>query len=169
MLRRMMMFPTLAAALVLAACGESPTGAAELTDDFALVMFGEEGEALEGTLGTQEGAPFDGRTRRPIFPDSLQLSDEQRAERLSLRMAFRAEHEAELDSLRNIFQEARLARLDGATRAEVRAILETGRPIAEALRPDVRALHEALRAVLTDAQREWLDANRRPRRFAPRP
>ena len=29
----------------------------------------------------------------------------------------------------------------GATREEVRAILVTGRPIAEALRPDVVALH----------------------------
>ncbi len=168
MLRRVVMFPSLMAALVLAACAEAPTTATALTDDFALVMFGEEGAALEGTMGPQAGAPFDGRTRRPVFPDSLQLTDEQRAEMLALRMAFRAEHEAELDSLRDVFQQARLARLEGATREEVRAILETGRPIAEALRPDVLALHEALRAVLTDAQRAWLDAHHRPRRFGPR-
>lgn len=169
MLRRVVMFPSLMVALVLAACSEAPTAATALTDDFALVMFGDAGAALEGTMGPQAGAPFDGRTQRPVFPDSLQLTDGQRAEMLTLRMAFRAEHEAELDSLRNIFQQARLARLEGATREEVRAILETGRPIAEALRPDVQALHEALRAVLTDAQRAWLDAHRPPRRFGPRP
>lgn len=169
MLRRLALFPALAATLVLAACGESPTESTALTDDFALVMFGEQGSALEGTMGTQEGAPFDGRTQRAIFPDSLRLTDEQRAQMLTLRMAFRADNAAQLDSLRDIFREARLARLEGATRAEVRAILETGRPIAEALRPEVQALHEALRAVLTDAQRAWLDAQRRPRRFGPRP
>lgn len=169
MFRRVVMVPALAAALVLAACGESPTGATTLTDDFALVMFGDAGSALEGTMGPQAGVPFDGRTRRPAFPDSLQLTDEQRAEMLALRMAFRAEHEAELDALRDIFQQARLARLEGATREEIRAILETGRPIAEALRPDVLALHDALRAVLTDAQRAWLDAHHRRRHFGPRP
>ena len=169
MLRRFALFPALAAALVLAACGESPTESTTLTDDFALVMFGEEGAALDGTMGTQDGVPFDGRTRRPVFPDSLRLTDAQRAEMLALRMAFRAENEAQLDSLRDIFREARLARLEGATRAEVRAILETGRPLAEALRPKVRALHEALQAVLTDAQRAWLAANRPARRFGPRP
>lgn len=169
MLRRLALFPALAATLVLAACGESPTESMAQTDDFALVMFGEQGSALEGTMGTQQGAPFDGRTQRATFPDSLRLTDEQRAQMLALRMAFRAENEAQLDSLRDIFREARLARLEGATRAEVRAILETGRPIAEALRPKVRALHEALRAVLTDAQRAWLDAHRPARHFSPRP
>ena len=170
MLRRLTVIPTLMAALVLAACAEAPTGVTTRTDDFALVMFGEAGEALEGTMGEQDGAgPFDGRSIRPVFPDSLALTPEQRAQMLELRIAFRAEHEPQLDSLRNIFQQARLARLEGATREEVRAILETGRPIAEALRPHVIALHEALRAVLTDAQRAWLAANRPMRRFGPRP
>lgn len=167
---RRLLFPTLAASLVLAACAESPLGPTVSTEDYALVMFGEYGSALEGTMGAETGPrPFDGRSIRPAFPDSIALTDEQRAQMLTLRMAFRAEHQAELEALRDIFQEARLARLEGATREEVRAILVTGRPIAEALRPDVRALHEALRAVLTDAQRAWLAANRPPQRFGPRP
>jgi Spy/CpxP family protein refolding chaperone len=169
MLRRLALFPALAATLALAACGESPTEGTTLTDDFALVMFGEQGTALEGTMGTQDGTPFDGRTQRPVFPDSLQLTNQQRAEMLALRMAFRADNAAQLDSLREVFRAARLARRDGGSRSEVRTMLETGRPIAEALRPKVRALHEALRAVLTDAQRAWLDAQRRPRRFGARP
>jgi Spy/CpxP family protein refolding chaperone len=169
MLRRLLLLPTLSAALLLAACDESVTGSTAVTDDFALVMFGAEGEALEGTMGPQGPQPFDGRSIRPLLPDSLALSDDQRAQMLALRMAFRAEHEAQLDSLRTIFQQARQARLTGASREEVLAILQTGRPIAQALRPEVQALHQALRAVLTDAQRAWLDANRPQRRFRPRP
>jgi Spy/CpxP family protein refolding chaperone len=168
---RRLLLPTLAASLVLAACAESPFGSTTTaTEDYALVMFGEYGSALEGTMGPETGPrPFDGRSIRPVFPDSIALSDEQRAAMLELRIAFRAEHEEELDALRDIFQQARLARLEGATREEVRAILATGRPIAEALRPDVVALHEALRALLTDEQRAWLAAHRPPRRFGPRP
>ena len=168
---RRLLFPTLAASLVLAACAESPLGTTSaLTEDYSLVMFGETGSALEGTMGVESGPrPFDGRSIRPAFPDSLALTDAQRASMLALRQAFRAEHQTQLDSLRAVFQAARAARLDGATREEIRAILATGRPIAEALRPDVIALHEALRAVLTDAQRAWIAANRPPRNFGPRP
>jgi len=169
MLRRLFT-PALATVLLLAACELPSTGptAATLGEDYALAMFGEPGTALEGTMGPHVGPrPFDGRTGRPPLPDSLKLSDEQRAEMDSIRAAFRTANEEALDSLRDIFQEARTARMAGASREEVRAILETGRPIAQALRPAVIALHEALRAVLTDAQRAWIETHR-PRRF-PRP
>jgi Spy/CpxP family protein refolding chaperone len=154
----------LTALLVVTAC-ELPTGSSSSAigeGDYALVMFGEPGASLEGTMGPQSGPrPFDGRTGRPPLPDSLKLTDEQHASIDSLREAFRAEHQTTLDSLKAIFEEARAARLAGATREEVHAILLTGRPLADALRPDVQALHEAIRAVLTDAQRAWLDAHRR--------
>lgn len=163
MLKRLAV-PALALALVTGACSESPTATLAADDDYALVMFGETGTALEGTMGEQPaGRPFDGRSGRRGFPEGLELTDEQRAEMHALREAFRAEHAEALDALRAIFQEAREARRNGATREEVRAILEEGRATAEALRPHVRALHEALRAVLTDAQREFLE-NRRHRR-----
>lgn len=164
---RRALFPVVAASLVLAACSESPTdsSASLAADDYALVLFGEMGAALEGTLGEQPaGRPFDGRSGRPALPDSLKLTDEQKAAMHALREAFRAEHAEELAALRAIFEEAREARRDGATREEVRAILVEARPIVEALRPYLQALHEALRAILTDAQRAWLDAHRRPHR-----
>lgn len=159
---RRLMFPALALTFAIAACGESPTSSAATleSEDYALVMFGEAGAALEGTLGEQSDRPFDGRTRWARLPDSLQLTDEQRAEMQALREAFRAEYADELAALREIFQEARAARRAGASRREVRAILAEARPIVEALRPAVQALHEALRAVLTDEQRAWLEANR---------
>lgn len=160
---RRLLFPALALTFAVAACSESPTSTASTrdADDYALVMFGEAGSALEGTMGASPGdRPFDGRTGWARLPDSLQLSDAQRAEMRALREAFRVEHADELAALRAIFMEARAARRAGASRAEVREILAEGRPIVEALRPFVQALHEALRAVLTDEQRAWLEANR---------
>lgn len=160
---RRLLFPALALTIAVAACSESPTSASSApdADDYALVMFGEAGSALEGTLGTQSGdRPFDGRTGWGRLPDSLQLSDAQRAEMRALREAFRVDHADELAALRAIFMEARAARRAGASRADIREILAEGRPIVEALRPFVQALHEAVRAVLTEEQRAWLAANR---------
>lgn len=168
MLRRSFLFTALAA-LTVSACDLSPTGtdSAALGDDYALAMFGEPGTALEGLMGPQVGPrPFDGRSGRPTLPDSLAITDEQRAAADALREAFSAENEAALAELRAIFEEARAARQSGATRAEVREILLEGRPIAFSLRPAVHELHVALRALLTDAQRAWIDAHR-PRRFPP--
>lgn len=165
MLRRLL-FPALALTVAITACGESPTGTSTAleADDYALVMFGEAGAALEGTMGAQPGdRPFDGRSGWARLPDSLRLTDEQRAEMHALREAFRLEHADELAALRAIFMEARAARRAGASRIEIRAILAEARPIVEALRPAVVELHEALWDVLTDAQKAWILAHRRMR------
>ncbi|MFM8566659.1 MAG: hypothetical protein ACKOCV_03080 [Gemmatimonadota bacterium] len=149
--------------LGLAACAESSTAPAVASseDDYALVMFGEMGSALEGTLGTQPSTqPMDGRSWMARLPDSLALTTAQKTAITALRVSFRQTNAAALDSLRQIFVKARDARRAGATREEVRAILVTGRPIAEALRPKVLALHLASWSVLSDAQRAWLIANR---------
>jgi Spy/CpxP family protein refolding chaperone len=171
---RKLIAPALAATLVLAACESSTAPAATTSeDDFALVMFGEAGTSLENTMGPQAGdRPFDGRSAFPPLPDSLRLTQAQRDSITALRTRFRTANQSTLDSMKAIFEAAKTARQGGATREEVRAILVTGRPLAEALRPKVIILHLAIRAVLTDAQRAWLEANR-PRRFpmpmGPRP
>lgn len=176
-LSKRLMIPALAATVALTACELTPTGpsAAELSEDYALVVFGDAGAALEGMMGPQDGMrPFDGRTGRPQLPDTLRLSTEQLAAIAALREEFRTAHADEIAALKAIFDEARAARRDGATRAEIRAILAEGRVIHEALRPDVQALHEAIRAVFTDAQRAWIAANRpigprpHPRPMGPR-
>lgn len=161
---RLRNLPLLALAFGLAAC-ESPTAAtlASPDEDYALVMFGEIGSALEGTLGTQSGSrPMDGRTWMARLPDSLAITATQRTAIGALRAAFRQNNTAALDSLRQVFVRAREARRAGATQEQVRAILVTGRPIAEALRPKVLSLHLAIWSVLSDSQRAWLIANRPP-------
>ena len=166
MLRKLLL-PALAASLVLSACDQSPTepaaeAAAEAAEDYALVMFGEAGAALEGTMGTAPttGA-FDGATAFHQLPDRIALSPEQIAAIRALREAFRTEHQTEISALRAIFQEARAAHAGGATREEVRAILMQGRAIALALRPAVIELHLAVWDLLTDAQRMWLRLHHR--------
>lgn len=160
---RKLLAPTLAAALVLSACDQSPTEpAAEAVEDYALVMFGEAGAALEGTMGTAPASgSFDGATAFHRLPDRIALSDEQIAAIRALREAFRTEHQTELAALRAIFQEARAAHEGGATREEVREILMEGREIARALRPAVIELHLAVWDLLTDAQRAWLRLHHR--------
>jgi hypothetical protein len=167
MLRRIIAPAVLAVSLTLAACDtSSSTGSTAPAQDYALVMFGEAGSSLEGTMGTPptDGRPFDGRTYRREFPDSIALSEEQKAEIAALRAAFRAEHATELDSLRTIFQAARAAHEAGATREEIRAILEEGRDIAIAIRVDLVDLHYAIWNVFTDAQKAWI-VSHRPRRL----
>jgi hypothetical protein len=160
---RKLIAPALAATLVLAACDQGSTApmTAQVDDDYALVMFGEVGSSLEGTMGTQPSrGPFDGRTFRRPFPDSIKLSQVQIDSIAALRLAFRTEHAAQLDSMKTIFEAARTARQGGATREEVRAILVTARPIALALRVDVVDLHYAIWSVFTDAQKRWVVAHR---------
>lgn len=159
--------PALAATLVLAACDQGTTApaTAQVDDDYALVMFGEVGSSLEGTMGPQPArGPFDGRTFRREFPDSIKLSQTQIDSIAALRLTFRTAHAAQIDSLQAVFQAARTARQAGATREEVRAILETGRSLAIAIRVDLVDLHYAVWQVFTPAQRAWIVAHR-PRRM----
>jgi hypothetical protein len=161
--------PVLALSVALAGCDKSPTAldtaqTQAALDDYAMVMFGQDGAALAGTMGRLENGHhrFDGGSAFDRLPDSLALTTEQTDSIQALRAAFAADHQAALDSLHTIFAAARTAREGGATREEVRAILMDARPIAMAIRMDVRALREAIWAVLTDAQRAWLaDHHRR--------
>ena len=158
--------PALVATLVLAACDQASTepAATQTDEDYALVMFGEAGSSLEGTMGSQPATrPFDGRTFRRPFPDSIALSQTQIDSIAALRAAFRAAHAPQIDSLKAIFEQARAAKDAGATREEIRAILVTGRPLAIALRVDVVDLHYAVWQVYTPAQKAWI-VSHRPRR-----
>jgi len=146
--------------LVVTACA-SPTMPIMPAEDYSLVMFGEQGSSLEGTMGAQPAShPVDGRTGVAPLPDSLKLTAQQIAAIKLLRDNFKEANKARLDSLHNIFTRARDARRNGATREQIHAILVTARPIAQALRPAVFQLHVAIRAVFTPAQRAWLDAHR---------
>jgi Spy/CpxP family protein refolding chaperone len=142
--------PFVAAALLFAACDSAPTENAAIDEpSFEMVLeTAGEGEAAGMLL---ERAP-----------EALRLTTEQKAAIRRINEEFRAAHRADVEALRAITREAMAARRAGATPEQVRAILETSRPVRERLGTAFRGLREAIAAVLTDAQRAWLrDNNRR--------
>jgi len=80
------------------------------------------------------------------------LTDAQKGQVKVLADAFTNAHKSSLDSLRAIMEAARAAREAGKTPEEIRAIMETGRPINEALAPARREYMKAVEQILTPAQ-----------------
>lgn len=104
-------------------------------------------------------APADGRGPGAPLPDSLRLSDAQKAQIQALVVAFMTANAADIATLQATFDAARRAIRSGASRDSVRAILDAAKPVADRLRAAADALHAAIAAVLTDAQRAWIAAH----------
>jgi Spy/CpxP family protein refolding chaperone len=162
-----------ATTLVLAACDKSPTQPSltaqlDQVDPYVLTFSATNGLPSgpfhipgPGSLGNARGpgAPF---------PDSLKLTAAQQAAIQALRDAFATAHAADLAKLQAIHDQARAAIQAGKPRAEVRAIIETARPVLESLKGAFDALRTAIEAVLTPAQKAWIAAHR-PDGPPPRP
>lgn len=80
------------------------------------------------------------------------LTDVQKSQVNQLAAAFTKDHAAQLDSLRTIMEAARAAREAGKTPDEIRAIMETGKPIGDALAPARKQFSESVTSLLTPAQ-----------------
>ena len=80
------------------------------------------------------------------------LSDAQKGQVRALSDAFGKAHAAQLDSLRTIMEAARQAREAGKAPEEVRAIMEAGKPINDALAPARKEFGETVVTYLTPAQ-----------------
>jgi uncharacterized protein (DUF305 family) len=80
------------------------------------------------------------------------LTDNQKAQVRSLSDAFVKAHSAQLDSLKTIGEAARAARQAGQTPEQVRAIMEQGKPIMDALAPAQKEFRETIVTYLTPAQ-----------------
>jgi Spy/CpxP family protein refolding chaperone len=143
-----------AAAAFMAACDNAAT--APNADDAALLQFDAQATIDSASL-VPRGPAYD----RAGPPDSLKLTDAQRAAIKALHDAFLAAHQAQFDQLKAIHDEARAAIEAGKTREEVRAILAKARPIMEAMKADFEALRAAIAAILTPAQQAWAAAHRR--------
>jgi len=128
--------------------------------DYAFVLFGEAGMALEGMLGTQSAKPFDGSTAGlERLPEGLKLTAEQRSAIAALRAAFMESQRDRLQALRATLERARLAREAGDSKEEIRAIRMEAITIARSMRGSVQVLHANIRNILTPEQRAWLRAN----------
>ena len=136
---------SLAAILTLtAACSDSP--AEPQTVDTSA-------DALAAEVAYSAAAP-------DPFPDSLRLSDEQKARIASLTQEFQAATAADRAAVEAIVRQARERQRAGGTRDEVRAILETARPIQQRIGEAHRELRAQILAVFTAAQRAWLEERR---------
>jgi uncharacterized protein (DUF305 family) len=80
------------------------------------------------------------------------LTDNQKAQVKTLADAFVKAHSAQLDSLKTIAEAARAAREAGQTPEQIRAIMEQGKPIADALAPAQKEFRETVVTYLTPAQ-----------------
>jgi Spy/CpxP family protein refolding chaperone len=96
----------------------------------------------------RRGGPPGGRCA--MTADSL--TDVQKGQVHALVQGFTQAHSAQLDSLRAIMEAARAARQAGKTPDEVRAIMESGKPIADELAPARKEFHDSVEKLLTSAQ-----------------
>jgi Spy/CpxP family protein refolding chaperone len=98
----------------------------------------------------------------PIWrlPTDLALTSAQEAQIRTLIEQFRQATRADHEALAAIQREARAAAQAGKTRAEIQAILQQGEAIRQRLATAERALRDSLLAVLTPAQRAWLESQR---------
>lgn len=144
-----------AAVAFASACDNAATGP-NASRESALLQFDAQATMDSATL-VPRGPAYD--TEGP--PDSLKLTDAQKAAIKALHDAFAAAHKTQFDQLKAIRDEARAAIQAGKTREEVRAILEKGRVIMDSMKADFEALRTAIAAVLTPAQQAWAAAHRR--------
>ena len=80
------------------------------------------------------------------------LTDAQKAQVKELGDAFMAAHKSSLDSLRAIMEASRAGAEAGKTPEEMRAIMEQGQPINEALAPARKEYAESVIKLLTTSQ-----------------
>ena len=146
----------LAAVAFVSACDNAATGPNALRDESTLLQFDAQATMDSATL-VPRGPAYD----QAGPPDSLKLTDAQKAAIKALHDAFAAAHKTQFDQLKAIREEARAAIKAGKTRAEVRAIMEKSRVIMEAMKADFEALRAAVAAVLTPEQKAWAAAHRR--------
>ncbi|HEX6065543.1 MAG TPA: Spy/CpxP family protein refolding chaperone [Longimicrobiales bacterium] len=90
------------------------------------------------------------RGHRPC--SDVRLTDEQKTQITALIAAFETAHEADLNAIKAVFEEARAARQAGATREQIGAILQKARAPMERVRAAQRQLDADIRALLTPAQ-----------------
>ena len=143
-----------AAAILVVGCDNSATS--PRNDESAVLVF-DQAATTDAATGVPRGPIMD-----RALPDSIKLTDAQKASIKALHDAFGVAHKAQFDQLKAIHEEARAAGKAGKTRAEVGAILDKGQPIMDAMKADFDALRVNVEALLTPAQKAWFAAHKRP-------
>jgi Spy/CpxP family protein refolding chaperone len=95
-----------------------------------------------------------------LFPDSLQLTADQKGVIQGLHDAFAQAHGADVSALRNLEKQIRDLRKLGAAQEQVLALLTQAHGIQQKLADAFAALQDAIWQVYTPAQRAWIEAHR---------
>jgi len=144
-------FIALTAITLLAACGttEDPIAPQALQQ--------EESVDLVQQLDVTRGAAID---RAGIggaeLPDSISLTDEQKAQIEALHEAYRTASAADIAALKAIEMEVRVAIKAGKSREEVQALMARAAPIMARLHASFAKLQADIWAVYTPAQQAWI-------------
>jgi Spy/CpxP family protein refolding chaperone len=169
----------LGAVALAAACDRGPTRPDNLISSFDAVdpvvatfsasqglpgePFGEQGRPpfMGGMpFAGAPGAAADGHGPGAAFPDSIKITDAQKAQIEALITAFQTANKADLDAMKAAMDAAHAAMKAGKTHDEVKAILETAKAAADRVHAKAEALHTAIDNVLTASQRAWLAAHK---------
>jgi Spy/CpxP family protein refolding chaperone len=90
------------------------------------------------------------------LPDELELTAEQEEKIEALVKAFKEANKADIEALKAIIREAKKAKEDGKSDAEIKTILDKGTPIAAKIAAAAAKLKTDIDAILTAEQRAWL-------------
>jgi Spy/CpxP family protein refolding chaperone len=88
----------------------------------------------------------------PVRCREFALTDAQKTEITGLIAAFNEANRADLEAVKAVFEEARAAYQNGASREQIRAILNKAAAAMQRLRTAHEALNASIRAVLTAEQ-----------------
>ena len=159
------LLPLMAGLAFVASCDRGPTQSSiladvNLVDPYVLTFNASNGLPGEPFHTNGPGSRPDARGPGAPFPDSLKLTDAQKAQIQALRDAFATAHAADLAALDAIQKQVRDAFKAGKSRDEMKAILDTAKPILERLKPAFDALATAIGNVLTPAQKAWIASHK---------
>ena len=150
-MRRIVLVSLVAAVVVACSSDTTAPTSTDLIADFEAASF--------GTVFTVAGGYDEDLYQLRLgngLPDDLELTPEQEEKIGALVKAFKEANKADLDALRAIIREAKQAKEDGKSDAEIRAILDKGTPIAAKLAAAAAKLKTDIDAILTAEQRAWL-------------
>jgi len=140
--------------VVFAACDRDITA----PDDLLRELFDDGASLVFDAAGVQDHGYYLAGLHR--LPGDLALSEDQAAAIHAAIDAFRAATQADREALAALHLEARQAHEAGASREEVLAILAQGAPIRERIEAAQAELLATVLAILTPAQKEWLETDR---------
>ena len=144
------------AALSIAACSNDSTSPG--TYDLSVLDAGAFGTALT-TVGGYDAEVYQNRLLN-VFPADLRLTEQQRLQIRALVEAFLQSTRADREALIAILREARAAIEAKKPRAEIAAILAKGNDIRRRLADAEAKLKSDIDAVLTPAQKAWLESHK---------